>query len=107
MSILFSNSFAFFKNIFQSLRLFSKVYYASECSGAFFIGENMKITELADEYKQQYDVITGKIDKLRQQVEHGDFVGEDLYQARKKIATYESMAMDCFFMWCDLKNYYK
>ena len=86
---------------------YSKLHYASECSGDFFIGENMKITELAEEYKQQYDVITGKIDKLRQQVENGDFVGEDLYQARKKIASYESMAMDCFFMWCDLKNYYK
>lgn len=81
--------------------------YASECSGAFFIGENMKITELADEYKQQYDVLTGKVNNLRQLVESGKLSGEDLYRARKKIATYESMAMDCFFMWCDLKDYYK
>lgn len=80
--------------------------YASECSGAFFIGENMKITELAEEYKQQSEQLKEKAETLRRRANKEEMGGEAWLRTQKKINAYEEMAAECWGIWHKLAHYY-
>lgn len=65
----------------------------------------MKITELANEYEHQYDVLNAKIAGLRPLL--CVYKGEDLYLLRRKIKTYYDMASQCKVISNMLTNYYE
>lgn len=53
----------------------------------------MTINELAQEYEQQYNVLSAKLDGLRPLL--SVYSGNDLYLLRKKIRIYYDMACEC------------
>ena len=53
----------------------------------------MTINRLAQEYKQQYEALSAKIDGLRPLLYV--YTGEDLYLLRKRIKVYYDMACEC------------
>lgn len=65
----------------------------------------MKITQLADEYENQYNVLNAKIEGLRPLLYV--YTGEDLLILRRKIKTYYDMASQCKMISSMLSNYYE
>lgn len=65
----------------------------------------MTIEQLAQEYKQQAEGLSAKIDGLRSLL----FVyhGEDLYLLRKRIKIYADMRDECLKIAAQLKRYYE
>lgn len=53
----------------------------------------MTINELAQEYEQQYNVLSAKLDGLRPLL--SVYRGNELYLLRKKIKIYYDMACEC------------
>lgn len=64
----------------------------------------MTITELAKEYKKQYELLSAKIEGLRPLLVV--YSGEDLFRLRKKIRIYYDMALECRRTWRMLEGYY-
>lgn len=64
----------------------------------------MTITELAQEYEKQYNILNAKMDGLRPLLQI--YTGEDLYLLRRKIKTYYDMACECRQVWAILNHYY-
>lgn len=65
----------------------------------------MKITELANEYERQYEILNSKIEGLRPLLYV--YRGEDLYLLRRKIKTYYDMACQCKIISRTLGSYYE
>ncbi len=65
----------------------------------------MKVTELANEYEHQYEVLNSKIEGLRPLLYV--YKGEDLYLLRRKIKTYYDMACQCKIISRTLSRYYE
>lgn len=65
----------------------------------------MKITELANEYERQYEILNSKIEGLRPLLYV--YKGEDLYLLRRRIKTYYDMACQCKIISTTLGNYYE
>lgn len=74
--------------------------------GGFFIGENMKITELAEEYRQQSEQLKEKAESLRRCANKEEMGGEAWIRTQKKINAYEEMAAECWGIWHKLAHYY-
>lgn len=53
----------------------------------------MTVYKLAEEYQQQYDILSAKIDGLRPLLHV--YTGEDLYLLRRRIKVYYDMAIEC------------
>lgn len=66
---------------------------------------NITIEELANEYEQQYKVLTNKMDALRPLL--CVYSGQDLYVLRKRIKIYYDMACECRRTASLLNNYYE
>ncbi|MCI9112014.1 MAG: hypothetical protein HFJ99_05580 [Eubacterium sp.] len=64
----------------------------------------MTINRLAQEYKQQYEALSAKIDGLRPLLYV--YTGEDLYLLRKRIKVYYDMACECKRISDMLTHYY-
>ena len=64
----------------------------------------MTINRLAQEYKQQYEALSAKIDGLRPLLYV--YTGEDLYLLRKRIKVYYDMACECKRISDMLPHYY-
>lgn len=100
-----------FKYNYIPLKLTSNI-----CSTNIKIGSNhslpisgkgrakMTITELAKEYKKQYELLCCKIEGLRPLLVV--YSGEDLLHLRKKIRVYYDMALECRHTWRLLESYY-
>lgn len=65
----------------------------------------MKITQLADEYENQYNILNAKIEGLRPLLYV--YTGQDLLILRRKIKTYYDMASQCKIISAMLSNYYR
>lgn len=65
----------------------------------------MTITQLADEYNQQYNVLNAKMDALRPLL--CVYTGEDLFLLRKRMKIYYEMACECRRTASLLSGYYE
>lgn len=64
----------------------------------------MTIIELANEYEQQYNILTARMDALKPLL--CVYTGEDLYLLRKRIKVYYDMACECRRTASLLSGYY-
>ncbi len=64
----------------------------------------MTIDELAQEYRQQYNVLNAKIEGLRPLLYI--YTGEDLYLLRRRLKVYYDMACECRRISKMLTHYY-
>lgn len=64
----------------------------------------MTIDKLAEEYKQQYNILNAKIEGLRPLLYI--YTGEDLYLLRRRIKVYYDMACECRRISKMLTHYY-
>lgn len=64
----------------------------------------MTVTQLAEEYENQYRVLNAKIKGLRPLL--CVYTGEDLVQLRRKIKIYYDMASQCKVISTMLSDYY-
>ncbi len=65
----------------------------------------MTIEELANEYRQQYNVLNTKMDALKPLL--CVYTGQDLYLLRKRIKIYYDMACECRRTASLLDGYYE
>lgn len=65
----------------------------------------MTITQLANEYEQQYNILTSKMDALKPLL--CVYTGEDLFILRKRIKIYYDMACECRRTASLLSSYYE
>ena len=65
----------------------------------------MTITELANAYRQQYNVLNTKMDALRPLL--CVYTGQDLYLLRKRMKIYYDMACECKRTASLLDGYYE
>lgn len=64
----------------------------------------MNLQELANEYKNQAELIKRKLVKLHREEKTAQ--GEELYRIRKRIKNYEIMQFECMAVYNELNNYY-
>lgn len=64
----------------------------------------MSLQKLAEEYKNQAEILERKLIKLRK--ERNSIKGESLYAINKKINMLENMKFDCICQYNQLNNYY-
>lgn len=64
----------------------------------------MNLQKLADEYKEQSDMLNKKIAMLK--VQRCNASGQDLFNLNKRISMYENMQLDCVSMYNTLLHYY-
>jgi hypothetical protein len=67
--------------------------------------ERLTVTELADEYEHQYEILNSRIEGLRPLLYV--YKGEDLYLLRRRIKTYYDMAVQCKIISRTLGSYYE
>lgn len=67
--------------------------------------EKISVTDLAEQYERQYNIINAKIAGLRPLLYV--YTGEDLYLLRRRIKTYYEMATECRITAVSLKKYYE
>lgn len=74
--------------------------------GGFFYWCFMKITELAEEYRQQSEKLKEKAETLRRRANKEEMGGEAWLRTQKKINAYEEMAAECWSIAYKLAHYY-
>ena len=67
--------------------------------------DNMSLSALAEEYLQQYNVLTARIKALTPL--RKELSGADLLNLEKKIVILQDMALECRITAYTLKNYYE
>lgn len=65
----------------------------------------MTITELAQEYEKQYNILNAKMEGLKPLLQI--YTGEDLYLLRRRLKTYYDMACECKQVSTILNHYYE